>query len=81
MTAFDKSIVLELLMHYLKKYYRRRRRRMMVEALEFYARQLNMSLEAWISRHFQESQEGSESHLSAEALEAALQEIEDFLYS
>lgn len=75
------TMVLELLKQLPKKYNQLRRRRMMVEALEFYARKLNMSLEAWLARHFQAGPGRSESQLSGEALEMALQEMENFLYS
>jgi hypothetical protein len=55
--------------------------RMLLATLDFYANQLKATHEIWKQRLFQAKPSSGEIQIASEALEIALQEMEDFLAS
>jgi hypothetical protein len=76
-----KTIVLELLKERTELHEQLRLTRRLLPTLEFYAKELKTSHEAWKER-FSETKPGSEpSQIASEAMEVALKELEDRLPS
>lgn len=76
-----KTIVLELLQQHPEIHDQLRSQRMLLPALELHARQLKTSHEAWKGRLSQAKRGSDPSQVASEALEMALQELEDRLVS
>ncbi|MBS0267268.1 MAG: hypothetical protein JSS02_35415 [Planctomycetes bacterium] len=74
-----KTIVLELLQQRTEMHDQLRKDRKLLPALEFYARELKTSHEAW-KETFSEAKPGSDpSQIASEAMEMAVKELEDRL--
>jgi len=74
-----KTIVLELLQNRPEWYEQLRSKRMLLATLEHYANQLKASHKAW-KDELQKARPGShESQIASEAMEFALQELENYL--
>ena len=72
-----KTIVLELLQQRTEMHDQLRKDRKLLPALEFYARELKTSHEAWKELLSQLRPGSDQSQIAAEALELALKELED----
>ena len=76
-----KTIVLELLQQRTEMHDQLRKERKLLPALEFYARELKSSHEAW-KETLSEAKPGSDpSQIASEAMEMAIKELEDRLPS
>ena len=76
-----KTIVLELLQQRTEMHDQLRKDRKLLPALEFYARELKTSHEAWKETLSQAEPGSDPSQIASEAMELALQELEDRLPS
>ena len=74
-----KTIVLQLLEQYPEMYETLRRQRKMLPTLEYHARELKTMHEAWIEILSQATPDSDESQIASEALEFALQDLQDRL--
>ncbi len=76
-----KTIILELLQQRPQMHEQLRKSRKLLPALEFYAKELKTSHEAWKETLSQEKPESDRRQIASEALEMALKEMEDRLPS
>jgi hypothetical protein len=76
-----KTIILELLQQRPQMHEQLRKSRKLLPAMEFYAKELKASHEAWKGTLSQEKPESNRSQIASEALEMALKEMEDRLLS
>jgi hypothetical protein len=76
-----KTIVLELLQQRPQMHDQLRKERKLLTTLEFYARELKESHEAWKETVSQQRPGSDQSQIASEALELALKELEDRLPS
>ena len=76
-----KTMVLELLKQHPKTHNRLRKKRLLLPALDRYARALKASHEAWKDRLSRLKPGSDPSQIASEALEIALQELQDSLPS
>ena len=76
-----KTIILELLRQRPVMHEQLRKNRKLLPAMEFYAKELKSSHEAWKETLSQEKPEIDQSQIASEALEMALKEMEDRLPS
>ena len=76
-----KTIILALLQQRPEMHERLRKSRKLLPAMEFYARELKSSHEAWKDNLFQLRPGSDESQIANEALEMALKDLEDRLPS
>jgi hypothetical protein len=76
-----KTIILELLEQRPKMHQELRQSRKLLPALELYARELKDSHEAWKERLLQAKPESDPSQIASEAMELALEDMEDRLPS
>ena len=74
-----KTIILELLQQQPQMYDQLRKERKLLPTVELYARELKTSHEAWKETLSQERPGRNQSQIASEALEMALQELEDRL--
>ena len=74
-----KTIVLELLQNRPKLYHQLRSQRMLLPTMERYASELKASHEAWKERLTQAKPGSDPSQIASEAMEFALQELENYL--
>ena len=76
-----KTMVLELLQQHPEIYNQLRSERMLLPMLELYASQLKASHEIWQERLAQARPNSDQSQIASEALEIAVQKLEDYLTS
>ena len=76
-----KTIVLELLQQFPEIHDQLRKDRKLLATVEMYARELKSSHEAWKERLSQEKPGSDQSQIASEALELAMQELQDRLPS
>jgi len=76
-----KTIILELLQQRPEMHEQLRKSRKLLPALEFYAKELKTSHEAWKETLSQEKPDSDKTQIASEALEMALKELEDRLPS
>jgi hypothetical protein len=76
-----KTIVLELLQQHPEIHNALRSSRMLLSTMELYARQLKTRHEAWRERLSQAQPDSDQTQVASEALEIAVQELENFLGS
>ncbi len=76
-----KTIILELLQQRPEMHEQLRKERKLLTTLEFYARELKESHEAWKETLCQQRPSSDQSQIASEALELALKELEDRLPS
>lgn len=76
-----KTIVLEILRHHPQIHEQLRSKRVLLPTLEFYARRLKTSHEAWKDRLSQATPGSNPGQVASAALEIALKELEDSLNS
>ncbi|MBI1347075.1 hypothetical protein GC163_12390 [bacterium] len=74
-----KTIVLELLQQQTEMHDQLRKERKLLPALEFYARELKTSHEAWKETLSQSNPASNLSQIASEAMEMAVKELEDRL--
>ena len=76
-----KTIILELLQQRPQMHEQLRKERKLLTTLEFYARELKESHEAWKEQFLQARPGSDQSQIASEAMEMALKELEDRLPS
>jgi hypothetical protein len=76
-----KTIVLELLQQHSEIYNALHSSRMLLSTMELYARQLKTRHEAWKQRLSRAKPDSDQTQVASEALEIAVQELENFLGS